>query len=699
MSSNSKTEYNEFIRANLPAEITYDEVRAQYVTINGKRFPTYLQAKWYMDYIKKFGFSGFSVYAILSLEPPLVLDFDESYFRTNRTTTDLVSAATHTRAGNATMIDSDGFRKWAPHNLVTYSEQFDNAAWTKINGTATATTFTASADSNQHYVFNSATVPIGSTVTVKATVDARVDGRFLQVCFGSGDVSGNPRVNFDLSDGTISSDLTSIASIQATVTPGVYEITLEVLSAVTDFQVIVAAIESGSSPRLAAYDATGTTATYGVTKFHLYRSDLGGMVDNPATGDSYVPTTDAAKYLPRIGHHIWNGSAWVDAGYFHESEARTNLLLNSDTLATQSVTVTAVPHTLHFTGTGTVTLSGASTAGPLVGTGTGENNRVILTFTPTAGTLIVTVTGTVTNADLEVGSTPSSYIPTAGATVTRAADAMTIPAANLPWPEPVVIGPELVTNGTFDSDTDWNKGTGWTISGGVASFSNPSGTEMYQTLPLPAGVYKIEVDATGNGCSVYFNSPSISKTVALSSGSNVVYLVHNGSYSKFSFLGAGGNSFSIDNISVREINPLAVSIQMEGTMTYADEGGLIGQPYVWTLNSSNFISPYWESPSTLTGRILFRQSESGVVDSVISSNVLSPGINVPFNIASRHGSTFINGAVDGTALTANLTPTALPYLENTDMQVGYDFNGTIKLFRVWADDLTDEGIAEGSSND
>jgi hypothetical protein len=58
---------------------------------------------------------------------------------------------------------------------------------------------------------------------------------------------------------------------------------------------------------------------------HIYRSDLGGMVDNPDRGDSYVPTTSSKLYLPRIGHHVYNGSAWVNEGYLHESEARTNL--------------------------------------------------------------------------------------------------------------------------------------------------------------------------------------------------------------------------------------------------------------------------------------------------------------------------------------------------------------------------------------
>lgn len=111
-------------------------------------------------------------------------------------------------------------------------------------------------------------------------------------------------------------------------------------------------------------------------------------------------------------------------------ESRTNLLLNSDTLATQSVTVTAVPHTLSFYGTGTVTLSGASTAGPLVGTG--ASDRVSLTFTPSAASLTLTLSGSATNAQLEAGTHPTSYIPTTSAAVTRAADVCTVSSLQ-PW--------------------------------------------------------------------------------------------------------------------------------------------------------------------------------------------------------------------------------------------------------------------------
>lgn len=169
------------------------------------------------------------------------------------------------------------------------------------------------------------------------------------------------------------------------------------------------------------FTAATTTLTFGST------SGAGTVHVRRTPSDStYLATTSAARYaLP----HEWDSSG-NPLGILVE-EARTNVFLNSATGVTQNCTTTAAPWTLSFYGTGTITLTGTSTAGPLVGTG--ADDRVNLTFTPSAGTLTLTVSGSCTNVQLELGSFPTSYIPTLGSTVTRAADRIELATTSFPW--------------------------------------------------------------------------------------------------------------------------------------------------------------------------------------------------------------------------------------------------------------------------
>jgi len=143
-------------------------------------------------------------------------------------------------------------------------------------------------------------------------------------------------------------------------------------------------------------DMTTTRATTAT------RVNSSGLVENVATGIPRVDYTDGV------------------ANILLEPQ-RTNRVLNSATVVTQTITTTAVDNTLSFYGTGTITLSGTF-AGNLVGTG--ATNRVSLTFTPTAGSLVLTVSGSCTNGQLEVGSYPTSYIPTTSSTFPRNQDIM-----------------------------------------------------------------------------------------------------------------------------------------------------------------------------------------------------------------------------------------------------------------------------------
>jgi hypothetical protein len=141
------------------------------------------------------------------------------------------------------------------------------------------------------------------------------------------------------------------------------------------------------------------------------------QMNRGSVATAYLATTAAQRFGVAVDYDPV--SPFPARGLLVETAA-TNLLVNNLALSTQSVTVTAVAHTLSFWGTGTVTLSGVSTAGPLVGTGV--NNRVSLTFTPTAGSLTLTVSGTVTRGQLETGTAASSPVPTFSVTATRAAD-------------------------------------------------------------------------------------------------------------------------------------------------------------------------------------------------------------------------------------------------------------------------------------
>ncbi len=149
--------------------------------------------------------------------------------------------------------------------------------------------------------------------------------------------------------------------------------------------------------------------------------DIGFPVFN--TGASYLTdTVPIATLAARVGTTPQYGLE----GALVERIPATNLFLNSAVGVTQNVTTTAAQHTLSFTGTGSITLTGTSTAGPLVGAG--ANNRVSLVFTPSAGTLTLTIAGDVRRVQLETGFL-SSYIVTTGAATTRAADILNIDPA------------------------------------------------------------------------------------------------------------------------------------------------------------------------------------------------------------------------------------------------------------------------------
>ena len=159
--------------------------------------------------------------------------------------------------------------------------------------------------------------------------------------------------------------------------------------------------------------------TLSTTDGSFSRSSVGSYFDSTGAMQSAAIDTPRFNYDP---------STLEFQGIMLEP-ARTNILLNSSTLSTQTRTVSnGTYYTLSFYGTGTVTLSGAFSVAI---TGTSINTQTTIGFTTGSTSLTLTVTGTVRYANLEQGVGATSWIATTGTSATRAAD--TVTGSGLIW--------------------------------------------------------------------------------------------------------------------------------------------------------------------------------------------------------------------------------------------------------------------------
>jgi len=130
---------------------------------------------------------------------------------------------TFSRTSNATLTDSNGRVAYAPHNLLTNSEDFEAAGWTKTNasitanaavapdGTTTADKLIEDATLNSHYTAQSVTtaaIPHSYSVYLKAAERSFVLLWSATANFG--------RV-FNLSNGTVSGTVAGVPQAEATI--------------------------------------------------------------------------------------------------------------------------------------------------------------------------------------------------------------------------------------------------------------------------------------------------------------------------------------------------------------------------------------------------------------------------------------------------------------------------------------------------
>lgn len=644
--------YKDYVRTNLPNVMSYRTNTDRY-SINNHSFFKFKNANWYYQYISKYGYS--SAYAVLGFDPALAFDFINNYFRKGGNQSTITEALVHNSAtaGNATMVDSDGNIKWRPHNLLQYSEDLTADKYIDFGNTGNITvidskTLTFAAGLTRFSNPSQATNPnfVGQQITGTVELSSQIHaGEVIKL-----------ELNWRGGDGIV-------VSHTLTTTPTFVSVTGTVPTGATGFDLIV------------RHDAVSTAKTFTATKWHAYRSDLGGMVNNPETGDSYVPTTSTARYLPRVGHHIYNGDDWVNEGLLHESEARTNLLSYSDDFTSgvwskgNNITLGTPTTELGFKMTTLTDAEATSFSNTILG----------LTLAPST---VYTMSG-------YVARNPSATSE-AGIRVNHTDSVLGAGHAG------ISINP---IDGTFNSGS-WDSNV---TSRDVIPYG-PDHYFCYVTFTTPANI----ISSGFQVFPAHDNIASVAGPSAVGSNSFGGLQLEKAS-TPSSYIPTSGSTvtraaetFTVPAANMpwpEAVNPLAVSIQMDGRMTYADTDGYgLVQFHRWERDSSNRIYKSIDGFGTNIGKPVTVMTVLGVTDySIGDADHYSPGINVPFNYADRYGSTFVNSALEGTALTANTTPVGLPDLSYSDLTLGKTFMGTIGGFRVWADDLGDAGLVEATS--
>ena len=140
------------------------------------------------------------------------------------------------------------------------------------------------------------------------------------------------------------------------------------------------------------------------------------------------------------------------------------------------------------------------------------------------------------------------------------------------------LGPELVTNGNFATDADWVKGTGWTISGGSASKSTGSQSDLDQyTVTTLGDSYKVELTVYG------VTAGSISVRLGTSASNAIGSIDANGTYAFYGTVAGdlrlrirANATFvgSIDDVSVKQVTSASDQIQKRelGTDAFISDG-------------------------------------------------------------------------------------------------------------------------------
>lgn len=120
-----------------------------------------------------------------------------------------------------------------------------------------------------------------------------------------------------------------------------------------------------------------------------------------------------------------------------------------------------------------------------------------------------------------------------------------------------ISGPELIANGGFDSDSNWTKGAGWTIAGGVATKTGGTASSLSQTVSLVAGgVYEAIFTITAISAGILaarLSEPVVAGPNRTTAGTFSQTFTAVSGQTTFSISSSTVGAGSVDNVSLKRV--------------------------------------------------------------------------------------------------------------------------------------------------
>lgn len=473
-------------------------------------------------------------------------------------------------------------------NLLTYTEQFSSSAWSKggtvsitpnvavaPDGTQTADqiSFAAAFDFAQHAVTsvaagevmcasiyakrNSGTIGFrlqnsASTVFIKATIDT--SARTLT----SRGTASATQVSLSVEAVNAEWDRYIIVGSLSVATTNAGIMLVREFTGETGAIVWGAQFERGSAPT--AYQALTDVNSEFLQAFpnHALFQDAAGTIPVTAAGQPVGLVLDKRLGLVRgpelytfanVGSPVGSTIAQVGTGFsVTDSDPSTRAYLNLTTVAGAWYEVK------YSLAGGQVNVvyarDGANGAGTILATASDPHRRLVFQATGVTSSILWdrTSAGNFTITDLTVRELPGNH-------------AFQTTAASRPlFKTTPILGPELVTNGGFASDSSWVKNTGWTIFGGSAvATAAPAYSIIGQSIPLVAGrsyevTFTVQTASAGSVRCIMYGGPDTVGTARAAAGTYSQVLVAASGNVSFGIQAlASGFTGTVDNISVREI--------------------------------------------------------------------------------------------------------------------------------------------------